>query len=284
MLFRKLFPLMDEQAGEGGAGGGGFAVGAEGAGSGEAAAPEFIAELAFESTSETHEEAAQRAAAEKLTQEGQGWIDPSKGKVEFSKTGDTGLDIALGFLAQHGFSHHHPAVQAAAKGDFSLLSATLAAKGIQGWEQHIALGKEAFARGQEQAKATNEKIKAQCLAATGGDEALWNDARAYLSQHADPEEKTAINAALSKGDVVSEAVAHYMVHLFRNSPGVTVNPSQQVVNTGKAVSNAGSAVAPLSPREYSAEVQKLAAKIGGSNLSGSPEYAALQRRRGMFRG
>src|ERR1700685_3499349 len=111
-LQRAVF--MNEMAGEGGEGGAAGAAGAEAA----AAAPEFTASLEFSSTSQTHEEAAAAAATSALTSESQGWIDLCTGQCAFDKTGDAALDVALGFLAQHGYSHHHPAVQAAAKGDF----------------------------------------------------------------------------------------------------------------------------------------------------------------------
>lgn len=281
MIFRKRV-LMDEAvAAEGtlGVGGGGVAPAA----GTETAAPEFTAELAFNSTSKTNEEAEVEAAATALANEAQGWIDPAKGSVSYEKTGDAALDVALGFLAKAGYSHHHPAVQAAGKGDFSLLAAELAAKGIAGWEQHLNLGKEAYARGMEQAKAQNEKIKSICLTHTNGDEALWGDTLSHWSQNADPEEKAVINKALASGDIVSEAVAHYMVHLYRNASGVTINPSKGVLANGASTQSAAAAT-PLSPLEYGKEVQKLASRIGGSNLNGSREYAQLQQRRAAYRG
>jgi hypothetical protein len=277
---KRKYALMDEAVAAEAGGAGGGAV----AGAGAEAAPEFTAQLNATSTHQTHEQAAARAAGDALTSEAGGWVDPTKGTVTWEKTGDAVLDMALGFLGQHGYSHHHAAVQAALGGDFSLLEAELAGKGVQGWQQYVQLGKDAFARGQEQAKAVNERIKAQCLAASDGNQQLWDDARSYLSEHADPDEKTAINSALAKGDIVSEAMAHYMVHLFRNASGVTVAPQSGVIDPASATTKTASGTSPLSPMEYGRAVQDLARKIGSGKLAASPEYAALQRRRGAYRG
>lgn len=244
---------------------------------------DFGISLDLASTAETHEEAQNREAVAALESEAQGWIDPTKGSVKYESTGDAALDVALGFLAKHGYSHHHPAVQAAAQGNFGLLEAELAGKGIAGWEQHVALGKEAFGRGAEQAKLKNHEIKQICLHATNGDEALWGDTLSHWSQNAEPAEKKAVNAALAGGGILAEAMSAYMVQLFKQSSGVSYNPAVSVVNQSATASAAGAGSGPLSPAAYTQAVMSLRQKVG-SNIDGHPEYAKLQSRRAQYRG
>src|SRR5690606_29641493 len=70
--------------------------------------------------------------------------EEEEGEIEFEATGDPGLDYALSFIARAGIDDQHPAFIAAANGDFGLLKATLAEKGLPGWEQAIALGEKAY--------------------------------------------------------------------------------------------------------------------------------------------
>lgn len=280
MYFRKRFPLMDEVAVDGGqsGGSGGFDENAE-------HENEHVAELALNSTKSdpAAEAAAAQAAAvaDALNKEADGWVDPSKGSVAFDATGDAGLDVALAFVAKAGFTHHHPAVQAAAKGDFSLLSAALAAKGVPGWEQHVALAKDGYARAQTEVKAHNEAIKTVCLA-VAGDQATWDATLAWGSANADAEEKGPINAALAQGGIVGEAMAAYLVQQYKASNS-TRSPTRSAVNPSKAASVVGGAGSgPLSPADYSKAVAAL--RGTGKQVDGSPEYKALQQRRSQYRG
>ncbi|NUX98779.1 hypothetical protein [Paraburkholderia youngii] len=277
--FGKHFFLMDEATdGTTGAAGGG-AVGAAADAGGSA---EFSMSLNVGSTQETHEEKAKREAGTQLVNEGGGWVDPAKGVVSYEKTGDAALDMALDFIGKAGYSHSHPAVQAALAGNFDLLSAELASKGIVGWEQHLALGKSAYAKHAETEKQRTEDIKQLCLHAAG-DEQTWNDTLAWASQNADPHEKEPINAALAQGGIVAEAMAAYLVQSYRGASGVTIEPQRNVVNPNSASARSGAQGAgPLSPAQYAAEVAKLRAT--GRQIEGSREYAALQQRRAAYRG
>jgi hypothetical protein len=277
ILFGKKYAVMDEMALEGGAGGGGPAAGAEGA-----AAPEFTASMALNSVTETPEDKANAAAVAALANEASGWVDPGKGSVSYEKTGDAALDVALDFVARAGFSHSHPAVIAAASGDFGLLAAALAEKGVAGWEQHLGLAKEAYGRFQGQAAEKNAQIKAACLHATDGDEQMWADTLAWGSANAEPHEKEQVNAALAAGGIQAEAMAAYLVSQYRSASGVTYNPTAKAVNANAAGAGAGAGTYALSPAQYSAEVAKL--RQGGRQVDGSPEYKALQQRRAAFRG
>ena len=50
----------------------------------------------------------------------------------YDATGDAGLDYALNFVGKLGYGDTHPAIMAAQKGDFSLIRAELATKGVAG--------------------------------------------------------------------------------------------------------------------------------------------------------
>jgi hypothetical protein len=242
--------------------------------------PEAKVALPLASEAVTPEQAAERAQAAEL--EKGGWVDPSKGAVSFEKTGDAGLDVALDFIGRAGFTANHPAVQAAAQGEFSLLAAALAEKGVTGWEQHLNLAKEAQGRFAEQEKAKSAAIYDACLHAAGGDEKVWAETLEWASANAEPAEKEAINTALASGGVLAEAVSQWLVNSYRGAPGVTISPQASAVNAA-VVAGAGAAAGngPLSPAEYAREVAKIRQQ---GSIEGSREYAALQARRAMYRG
>lgn len=202
------------------------------------------------------------------------------GAVEYEKTGDVSLDMALDFMGKAGIGADHPAMQAAAKGDFAILKATLAAKGTQGWEQFVALGESAFARTQEQAAAKATALKDMVYKAAGG-QAEWNNVQQWASSNATPEEKAEINALLNKGGLAAKGAVKYLVDAYSRANNVVVNPADPTANAirgGMPNANTG----PLSAKEYSAAVQQLNVKLGG-RLEGSPEYESLQKRRSMGR-
>ena len=71
---------------------------------------------------------------------------PADEVVAFEPTGDVGLDMALEFLGKQGFGLEHPAMVAAGNGDFTIIEALLAQKGVQGWDKMVALGKAGMER------------------------------------------------------------------------------------------------------------------------------------------
>lgn len=194
--------------------------------------------------------------------------------VTYEPTGDAGLDMALAFIGKQGLAGDHPAVQAAANGDFTMLKATLAQKGVQGYAEFIALGEEAYKRQTEKGKAAAEDTRKTVYAAAGGAE-QWAAIQKWASENATPEEKAAINEQLNAGGIKAKAAAVYLTNLYNKAGNMTQDPAD--VTKPGAKPNA-SADAPLSAREYASEVAKLNAKLRG-RLDGSPEYEALQRRR-----
>lgn len=200
--------------------------------------------------------------------------------VTYEPTGDVGLDMALAFVGKAGISQEHPAMQAATNGDFSILKATLAAKGVAGWEQFVALGEAAYAR----TTADNDKKAAasrEAVYKVAGGEDNWNAIKTWAGTNATPEEKAEINALLNQGGLAAKGAVQYLMQAYAKAANVEVNPRDPLANAGAlpaAVANA-----PLSAREYAAEVQQLNNKLGG-RLEGSKEYASLQRRRAAYQG
>lgn len=202
--------------------------------------------------------------------------------VEYEPTGHAGLDIALSFLGGHGLGPDHAGFKVAAEtGDFSILKAALAAKGIPGWEQHLALAEGWHAEDKAAKAAATGKIGEMCVAVAGTSED-WQAVMDWAAANVEGDEKSQINAALAGGGLQAEAMAHYLVNGFRQAPGTTYEGKSAVqANAGAAapaVSNA-----PLDPRAYGAEVMKLHTKLG-NRMQGSQELAALDRRRMAFRG
>ncbi|APU00305.1 head scaffolding protein [Ralstonia phage RS-PII-1] len=202
--------------------------------------------------------------------------------VQYEKSGHAGLDMALSFLGAQGMGANHPAIKAASEtGDFSLLKATLASKGIPGWEQHLALAEDFYASYAEQQAAEQRATGEMCVAAAGGDPAMWQATLDWASQNAEPHEKEAINAALAGGGLVAEAMAHFLVNGYKQAPGTSYE-GKPAVNQN-AGSNAPVTSHALSPREYADAVGKLHGQMGDRMYS-SREYEALNQRRAMYRG
>lgn len=200
---------------------------------------------------------------------------------EYPATGDAGTDLALSFLGKNGFGPDDPAMQAAFDGDFTLLEAQLAAKGVQGWEQHVALGKQAYAREKAKADESAKAVKAVCVAAAGGEDE-WKAVKAWASSNATPEEKAHINGLLNQGGLPAKLAAEYLVNAY-NKAGVAIKNPKDAAGDDRGKGGGGGNSGPLSPREYSAAVNELNARLKG-RMEGSPEYKALQQRRAAWRG
>lgn len=200
--------------------------------------------------------------------------------VSYEPTGDVGLDMALTFIGKAGINAAHPAMLAAQSGDFTILKATLAAKGVTGWEQFVALGEAAYSRttAENEKKATASR---EAIFKEAGGEENWNAIKTWAGANATPEEKAEVNALLNQGGLAAKSAVKYLSEAYAKANNVEVNPRDPLANA--APGSPASANAPLSPRDYSAAVQQLNNKLGG-RLEGSKEYADLQRRRSMYRG
>ena len=201
---------------------------------------------------------------------------PANEVVAFEPTGDVGLDMALEFLGKQGFGVEHPAMVAAGNGDFTIIEALLAQKGVQGWDKMIALGKAGMERIAGNQKAETAKTLDIVTKAVGGAEE-WGNIQKWAAANATDEERSAINTQLNAGGLSAKMAATYLADLYAKANNVNVTPPDGATFRG----NAKPAVAsngPLDAAGYTAAVAELHRKLGG-RMEGSPEYAALGQRR-----
>lgn len=190
--------------------------------------------------------------------------------------GDPGLNYAMKFLAGNGFNADSPAVEAAFNGDFSLLKAELAQKGISGWEQAVGLAEQSYARhveGREASQAEVGQIVTDFAESQGVD---WEQAVAHVAGSASAEEKTAINSLLAD-PATAHIAASYITSAFINNGSTEIEPAARATGDNAKPSNTGGGGAPLSRREYTAEMAKLRTSMGDGYLD-SPAAQALYRR------
>jgi hypothetical protein len=207
--------------------------------------------------------------------------DTSQDEVfAYDPTGDVGLDMALDFAGKAGIGSTHPAMVAAQGGDFGILKATLAAKGVAGWEQFVALGEAAYARtSKDQAeKAAKDQAAVYELAGSKED---WQAVQKWAGENATPEEKAEINALLNKGGIAAKGAVNYLLQAYAKAGNVVKEPAEALGNASRG-GIPTTETGPLSPRAYSDAVNKLNNKLGG-RMDGTPEYTALQARRAAFR-
>lgn len=199
------------------------------------------------------------------------------GAISYEATGDAALDVALTFIGSLGFAGDNPAVIAAANGDFSLLEAQLAVLGDKaaGWQQMVALAKDAYSRSEANIKDQVAKSDAAILAVVQTPE-NWAAIKTWAAANADPAEKTAINQMIDAGPVQARAAALLLLTGYQKATGTIVNPAQ-AVNGNASGAAAAATNTRLSAREYSEKVADLHRKLG-SRMEGSQEYADLRRR------
>jgi len=197
------------------------------------------------------------------------------GVVTYDPTGDAGLDFSLAFIGSLGIEGTDPAMVAAANGDFSFIEAKLAAMGdkAKGWEQHIALGKQAFNRQLDAFKAEQGKTLAAVHAVAGGED-QWKALVAWAGTQVSPEGKAALDAMFDAGPTSAAMAARMLVQAHAEAKGTTVKPANPA--------QAASGVAPAAPTaltqaNYAKEVDALYQQIG-SRMDTSPEYAALRQK------
>lgn len=200
--------------------------------------------------------------------------------VEYSPTGDPGLDIALGFVGDRGFGPDRPEIQAAQKGDFAPLEAALKGMGdkAKGYERYLNVAKESYKRSTEKTKAQTEATTKAVTSAVGGVE-NWNAIHAWVVAEADDAQRAAINKALSGGEFLATAMARQLAELYKSSGKSTLPPKGVAKTTAAAEVSASGA---LSPEQFKAEVRKLEAKYG-NRLMETEAYADIKARRLSWR-
>lgn len=201
--------------------------------------------------------------------------------VLYEPTGDVGLDMALDFVGKAGISMEHPAMRAALTGDFTLLRATLAAKGAPGWEQYVALGEAAFTRSTKEAEA-KAAVNREAVYKEAGGKDEWVAVQQWASDNATAEEKAELNALLNQGGLAAKGAVKYLVDAYARAGNVIAEPRDAAGNVARRPSPGGDS-GPLSPKAYAEAVAVLNNKLNG-RLEGSKEYAQLQARRQAHRG
>ena len=193
----------------------------------------------------------------------------------YDPTGDAGLDYALNFVGKLGYGDAHPAVIAAQKGDFSLIRAELATKGVAGGDAVLALAEQAYARfAAEDAKKSEELAGFAAQAAGSADN--WAVVRAWAAQEATPQEKAQVNAALSQGGLVAQGVIGQLISLYQQKHTLPKDAAA-VAKPGEA-GTAAPSNEPMTAKAYAQAVEALRQKLG-NRAEGSPEYSALQSQR-----
>lgn len=197
--------------------------------------------------------------------------------VQYAPTGDAGMDLALSFVGKQGIKPDHPAMVAAGNGDFSFIKATLAALGdkAQGWEQHVALAEQSYSRAAKEAE-DNKAAATKAIHEAVGGEANLGPILKWASSVASPEEKAYFNAQLAGTPLEARVAATELARLYKQASGTVVRPAP--VSTGPTAASTPEANKPLTRAEYTAEVNKIARRVGSHNLNGNSEYQALAQR------
>lgn len=195
--------------------------------------------------------------------------------VEQYATDKPALSLALGFLKDAGISPTDPAFQMAeVDGDFTLLEAMLAQKGLPGTDKMLGILKgevEAHMASIEAAQTATEEQVAGILGEAQEDILGW------ARETATAEEKEAINSMFDAGGVYAAAAAI----MLRENYNATVQPTKPAasVTVNPTTPKGGGA---MTASEYASQVQALAKKYGG-DPRGTPEYAALTQKRAQAR-
>ena len=193
----------------------------------------------------------------------------------YDPTGDAGLDYALNFVGKLGYGDTHPAIISAQKGDFSLIRAELATKGVAGSDAVLALAEQAYTRFAAEDAKKSEELAGFAAQAAGSAE-NWAVVRAWAAQEATPQEKAQVNAALSQGGLVAQGVISQLVSLYQQKHTLPKDAAN-VAKPGEA-GTAAPSNEPMTAKAYAQAVEALRQKLG-NRAEGSPEYAALQSQR-----
>lgn len=197
--------------------------------------------------------------------------------------------MAIKFLGDLGIDYDtSPEAQAAYNGDFSLLRALLAGKGVQGAEAYLQLAETAL-KGMQADKAAKEQahvaeINGYATDLLGGIDS-WNETLAWASANVEGDEAAGINSALDAGGIQAQAMMLFLQQQHRSQPGVSYGQAPNVASHTAGGNGSGqSSFTPLSPQEYGRAVADLAKQMRGQDITKSPQYAQLQQRRGLYRG
>lgn len=178
--------------------------------------------------------------------------------------------LAMNFLGDAGIGINDPAFLQAREGDFTLLKAMLAQKGLAGSDQMVAILEGAVQASIAEQTAHEEKTTATVTEILGEQH---EEILGWARENAEPEEKTAINEMLEAGGLYARAAAIMIRDAW--SQGDTTQPA---VNAVQVSSPGAGANGPISASEYAEQVQALANKVGG-DPRGTAAYQQLTARR-----
>src|SRR5690606_6730227 len=142
------------------------------------------------------------------------------GVVTYEETGIAGLDLALAFVGKLGIAGDHPAMLAAAAGQFDLIKAHLSTLGAPaaGWEQHVALAEKAYSEQIEENQKFVKSVHDAVHGVVGGAE-NWNAILSWAKQNADPSEAAALNAMFDAGPFQAKAAAQMLLGAYQGAAG-----------------------------------------------------------------
>lgn len=198
-------------------------------------------------------------------------------KAGFAVTEDKGLNYALTFLARHGFTADNPAVDAAMGGDFSMLKAELAQKGVAGWEQALGLGEEAYGRATEKQKAEQAEVGKVVLEVAERSGVDWEAAVSHVGSSATPEIKTALNDLL-RNPATAAIAAGFITNTYLEGSNEEMQPRAAATGANTQAANRQVQGGKLTRAEFTKEMRDLQKRMGDSYLT-SPEAQALYARR-----
>ncbi|WNV48169.1 scaffold protein [Caulobacter phage Quill_5.2] len=202
---------------------------------------------------------------------------PEIGKIEpfsFPPSGDAGLDIALEYIGNFGLTDQHPAVIAAANGDFTQIETYLSAVKAPGYEKYLNLAKEAHARQTQAVETQATKINEAVFGVFEGEE-NWKKASAFAKENGTKEEIDQLNAMLRAGPLQAKAAALMIRQAYEAKVGgFTKDPKDPTAQTGQ-----NGAVAPgpkpvLNRRTLISEIEGLRRQYG-DNFQNTDAYRAL---------
>lgn len=188
--------------------------------------------------------------------------------------GKPALGLALGFLGDAGIAPTDAAFVAAQEGDFSLLKAVLAQKGLAGTDQMLAILESEVNSSIEAQTAFEAKTTEMVQGILGENHA---EIMEWARANAEPEEKTAMNEMLAAGGFYARAAAMMLRDAYLG--GETTQPAQNAVQLS---TTGGGGNQPMTASEYATAVQELAKEMGG-DPRGSAKYQQLGARRAAGR-
>ena len=204
-------------------------------------------------------------------------------KPAFDKTGDPGMDLAMGWFSNLGYGPDDEVVRMAYEGDFRLLRAELSGRDdAHGWQEYVAIAEQYQKDSVAKEASRIVDIEKKVHEVVGG-EKQWNDIYAWAKSNADDKQKIVFNKFIVEGDPTSASMcAEWLMNRYREATGTSFEPAKAVRDTPS--DNSGASTYALNPRQYAEEVTKLAQKIGSQNVNQSPEYVELKKRRSAWRG